>query len=288
MSFSYDIKEELSNINNWKNKELLKAEFLGYILTGNTVNNGEFIEFVTENDYNIERFYKILFQLKIDYEPEVKGKCFVARIHNQSDIKDIFANLAGNPKEEIKKTILRGSFLGAGSCTDPEKNYHLEIIFGNSKNAEYIANLARDYGVMFREIPSKEGFMLYIKEADQVSSFLACIGANKAVLKLEDIRIFKEMKNQVNRMVNCETANLGKTVNAAVNQIEDIRFLQKMNRLEELSPEVREVALLRLEHPESSLKELGEMLTEPIGKSGINHRLKKIQMLAEELRGRKA
>jgi len=284
MSFSYDIKEELSNINNWKNEELLKAEFLGYILTGNTVNNEELIEFVTENDYNIERFYKILFQLKIDYEPEVKGKCFVARIHNQPYIKNIFSSLAGNPKEEIRKTILRGSFLGAGSCTDPEKNYHLEIIFGNSKNAEYIANLAKNYGVMFRMIPFKENFMLYVKEADQVSMFLACIGANKAVLKLEDIRVFKEMKNNVNRMVNCETANLSKTVNAAVSQIEDIQFLQKMNRLDELSPEIREVAFLRLEHPESSLKELGEMLIEPIGKSGVNHRLKKIHELAEDFK----
>lgn len=284
MSYSYDVKEELSKFNNWKNEELLKAEFLGYILTGNTVNNGNFIEFITENDYNIERFYKILFNLKIDYEPETRGKCFVAKIDNKY-IKDIFAGLAVNPKDDIKKTILRGSFLGAGSCTDPEKNYHLEIIFGDQKNSEYILNLAKNYGIDFKNIKYKEKFMLYIKEADQVSSFLACIGANKAVLKLEDIRVFKEMKNNVNRIVNCETANLNKTVDAAVSQIEDIKFLQKLNRLDELSPEVREVAYLRLEHPESSLKELGEMLSEPIGKSGINHRLKKIQQLAQELRG---
>ncbi len=192
-----------------------------------------------------------------------------------------------NPKDEIKKTILRGSFLGAGSCTDPEKSYHLEIIFGDKKNAEYISNLAKDYGIVFKIIKYKDKYMLYIKEADQVSSFLACIGANKAVLKLEDIRVFKEMKNNVNRIVNCETANLTKTVDAAVSQIEDIKFLQKMNKFEELQPEVREVAILRLEHPESSLKELGEMLSEPIGKSGINHRLKKIQILAEEIRGGK-
>ena len=285
MSYSYDIKEELSNINQWKNEELLKAEFLGYILTGNTVSNGKFIEFMTENDYNIERFYKILFHLKIDYEPEIRGKCFVARIANQY-IESIFSGLANNLKDEVKKTILRGSFLGAGSCTDPEKSYHLEIIFGDKKNADFISNLADSYGVDFKNIIYKDKFMLYVKEADQVSNFLACIGANKAVLKLEDIRVFKEMKNNVNRMVNCETANLNKTVDAAISQIEDIKFLQKINRFDELSPEVREVAFLRLEHPESSLKELGEMLTEPIGKSGINHRLKKIQNLAEEYRKR--
>ncbi len=285
MSFSHDIKEELSNFNNWKNEELLKSEFLGYILTGNTISDGEYVEFVTENEYNIERFFKILFSLKIEYEPETRGKLFVAKILNK-DIEEIFSRIFDlGLKDEVKKTILRGSFLGSGSCTDPEKSYHLEMIFGDRKNAEYISNLAKDYDVQFKIIDSKDKFMLYIKEADQVSNFLACIGANKAVLKLEDVRIFKEMKNNVNRMVNCETANLNKIVDAAVNQIEDIKFLQKMNRFEELGPEVREVALLRLEHPESSLKELGEMLSEPIGKSGINHRLKKIQNLADEIRG---
>ena len=186
----------------------------------------------------------------------------------------------------MKKTILRGSFLGAGYCTAPEKSYHLEIIFGNKKRAEYISNLAKSYEIEFKNIQLKEKYKLYLKEADQVSAFLACIGANKAVLKLEDIRVFKEMKNNVNRIVNSETANLNKTVDAAVSQIEDIKFLQERNRFEELQPEVREVALLRLEHPESSLKELGEMASSPIGKSGINHRIKKIQKLAEEIRGR--
>ena len=109
--------------------------------------------------------------------------------------------------------------------------------------------------------------MIYLKEADQISNFLACIGANKAVLKLEDIRIFKEMKNNVNRMVNCETANLNKTVDAAVIQIEDIKFLQRIKRFDDLQPELREVAYIRLAHPESSLKEIGEMLENPIGKS---------------------
>jgi len=283
MSYSYDIKEELSSFNNWKNEELLKAEFLGYILTGNTVSNGEFVEFVTENDYNIERFYRILFNLKIDYEPETRGKCFVAKINN-SFIENVFSGFAVNPKDEVKKTILRGCFLGAGSCTDPEKGYHLELIFGDKKNSEYISNLAKSYGVEFKFTTYKDKVMLYVKEADQVSTFLACIGANKAVLKFEDVRVIKEIKNNVNRAVNCETANLNKTVDAAVMQIEDIKFLQKINRYDELSPELKEIAVLRVEHPESSLKELGEMLTEPIGKSGVNHRLKKIKELAEDFR----
>lgn len=283
MSYSYNIKEELSNFNNWKNEELLKSEFLGYMLTGNTTSDGEYIEFITENDYNIERLFKILFNLKIEYEPETKGKYFVAKISNKY-VENIFSDLATNPADEVKRTILRGCFLGSGSCTDPEKNYHLEMIFGNEKNLEYVSNLAKYYGIEFKKLEIKEKYMLYIKEVDQVSDFLACIGANQAVLKLEDVRVFKEMKNNVNRIVNCETANLNKTIDAAIAQIEDIKFLQKMNKFEELPLEVREVAYLRLEHPESSLKELGEMLAEPIGKSGINHRLKKIQNLAEEIR----
>lgn len=266
MSYSSDVKEELSSFNNWKNKDLLEAEFLGYILTGNVLENEDYIEFVTENEFNIERFYKILFNLQIEYEPEIRGKCFVAKI-SKKDVQDRFSKLESSINDDVRKTIIRGAFLGAGSVTSPEKTYHLEILFGNKKNAEYISNLCKNYGVDFKLIENKDKYMIYLKETDQISMFLACIGANKAVLKLEDIRIFKEMKNNVNRLVNCETANLNKTVDAAVLQIEDINFLRKINRFEELPPELREVALLRLEHPESSLKEIGEMLAEPIGKS---------------------
>ena len=172
----------------------------------------------------------------------------------------------------------------SGYVTDPEKSYHLEIVFGDEKNSEYISNLCKIYGVNFKSLKKQEKIVLYIKEVEQISIFLACIGASKAVLKLEDIRIFKEMKNSVNRMVNCETANLNKTVDAAISQIEDINYLKKINKFDDLSKELKDVAILRVEHPEASLKELGEMLEKPIGKSGINHRLKKIHGIAEEYR----
>ena len=125
---------------------------------------------------------------------------------------------------------------------------------------------------------------MYIKDGEEISKFLACIGANKAVLAFEDIRIFKEMKNNVNRLVNCETANLNKTVNAAVDQIEDIKLLKSLNKFDDMPIELREIANLRLEHPDATLKELGQMLSDPIGKSGVNHRFKKIHRLAEENR----
>lgn len=283
MSYSSDVKEELSNFNTWKNSKLLEAEFLGYILTGNTTKDGKSIEFVTENEFNIERFFKILFNLSIEYEPETKGKCFVARL-NGNDVIKRFSKFQSNIDDETKKNIIRGAFLGAGSVTNPEKAYHLEIGFGDEKNAYYITNLCKDYGIVFKILKNKEKYMAYLKDADQISSFLACIGAGKSVLKLEDIRVFKDMKNSVNRMVNCETANLNKTVDAAILQIEDINFIKQKGKFEDLELDLREVADLRVEHPEASLREIGQMLEEPIGKSGVNHRMKKIHALAEELK----
>lgn len=283
MSYSYEVKEELSNFKNMKNMELLEAEFLGYILTGNAVLNGEKICYITENEYNIERFFKILFTLKIEYEPNKNGKFFEAIIDSKS-VSERFIKFSNVTDDNIKRTIIKGAFLGAGSVIDPEKSYHLEISFGDEKNAEYILNLSKVYGVNFKIIKVKEKFIIYIKDGEQISNFLACIGANKAVLKFEDIRIFKEMKNNVNRIVNCESANLNKTIDAGIMQIEDIKLIQKRKQFEELSEELKEVANIRLENPEASLKEIGEMLVEPISKSGVNHRFKKIHEIAEELR----
>ncbi len=283
MSYSSDIKEELSKINNFKNIALIEAEFLGYILTGNVNSDEDLVEFVTENEFNIERFYKILFNLNIDYEPDKISKNFIATI-SRKDVEEILKKIKINEVSDITKSIIRGAFLGAGSITDPKKSYHLEILFGTEENSEYILNLGKVFGITLKQIEYKDKYMLYIKDGEEISKFLACIGANKAVLEFEDIRIFKEMKNNVNRLVNCETANLNKTVNAAIDQIEDIKLLQSLNKFDDMPIDLREIALLRLENPDATLKELGQMLTEPIGKSGVNHRLKKIHNLAEENR----
>ena len=283
MSFSYDVKEELSTLKNFKNKELLEAEFLGYILTGNAIVDGDKVCYITENEYNIERFFKILFNLEIEYEPETKGKLFEAIIDSKS-VSDRFKKFANVKDDEIRKNIIKGAFLGAGSVTDPEKNYHLEINFGDRKNAEFILNLCKEYEIEFKIIENDSKYIIYIKEGEQISKFLACIGANKAVLKFEDIRIYKEMKNNVNRIVNMETANLNKTIDAAILQIDDIKLIQSKNKFDDMPEELKEVALLRVENPEASLKELGEMLSTPLSKSGVNHRLKKIQEFADELK----
>lgn len=287
MSFSSDIKEELSKVNNLKNKEVLEAEFLGYILTGNTTNNEDVLEFITENEFNIERFYRILFNLEIEYDPEVKGKVFVATIKKNGKVEKLM-EIKLDPNEEIQKAIVKGAFLGAGSVTDPSKQYHLEIIFQERSNAEYVLNLCKNFGVYLKVLETENKLQLYIKDGEEISKFLALLGANRGVLSFEDVRITKEIKNNVNRLVNCETANLNKIVNASVNQVNDIKLIQKLNKFEELPEDLKEIAILRLENPDMSLKALGELLENPIGKSGVNHRLQKIHDFAEELRQRDA
>ena len=287
MSFSSDIKEELSKVNNLKNKEVLEAEFLGYILTGNTTNNEDALEFITENEFNIERFYRILFNLEIEYDPEIRGKVFVATIKKNEKVEKLM-EIKLDPNEEIQKAIVKGASLGAGSVTDPSKQYHLEIIFQERSNAEYVLNLCKNFGVYLKVLETENKLQLYIKDGEEISKFLALLGANRGVLSFEDVRITKEIKNNVNRLVNCETANLNKIVNASVNQVNDIKLIQKLNKFEELPEDLKEIAILRLENPDMSLKALGELLENPIGKSGVNHRLQKIHDFAEELRQRDA
>ena len=283
MSFSSDIKEELSKVNNLKNKTILEAEFLGYILTGNTTNSREVLEFITENEFNIERFYRILFNLGIEYEPEVRGKVFVATIKKTEDVEKLM-EIKLEQNDELQKAIVKGAFLGAGSITDPNKQYHLEIFFQEKNNAEYILNICKTFGVYLKILEYNNKFQLYIKDGEEISKFLALLGANRGVLSFEDVRITKEIKNNVNRLVNCETANLNKIVNASVNQVNDIKLIQKLNKFEELPEDLKEIALIRLENPDMSLKALGELLEKPIGKSGVNHRLQRIHEFAEDLR----
>lgn len=283
MSFSADIKQELSKVNNWKDKEILEAKFLGYILTGNTINENNLLEFITENEFNIEMFYKILFNLQIEYEPSRRGKTFVATISINKDVEE-FMNLKITSNQEIQRAIVKGAFMGAGSITNPEKQYHLEIIFQEKNNAEYISNICKSFGINLKLLENNEKIELYIKDSEEISKFLALIGANKAMLSFEDTRLTKEVKNNVNRLVNCETANLNKIVNASVNQINDIKLIKNLNKFDELPDYLKEIAILRLENPDASLKALGEMLENPIGKSGVNHRLQKIHEYAEELK----
>ncbi|KMT21067.1 DNA-binding protein WhiA [Clostridium cylindrosporum] len=183
-----------------------------------------------------------------------------------------------------KMAYLRGAFLGGGSISNPEKTYHMEFVSSSLEQAEDLMKLINSFSPNAKVIQRKNSFVVYLKEGNQIIDILSVIGAHTALLELENVRIYKEVRNNVNRLVNCETANLNKTVDAAVRQIESIKFIKEKCGLRKLSPSLREVAELRINYPDISLKEMGEMLKPPIGKSGVNHRLRKIEKIAEELR----
>lgn len=183
-----------------------------------------------------------------------------------------------------KKAYIRGVFLGCGSISDPEKNYHLELVATTEEFANDLKKLLEHFGLNAKIVFRKAHFVVYIKEGENIVDFLNIVGAHTALLSLENVRIYKGMRNNVNRLVNCETANLDKTLNAAEKQIESIKLIKKTIGLKKLGPALIELAELRTQYAEASLKELGEMMTPPIGKSGVNHRLRKILEIADKIR----
>ncbi len=182
------------------------------------------------------------------------------------------------------KDLVRGSFLGGGSINNPEKKYHLEIKFSQEESKRKVQALLQSQNFAFKELATSP--VLYLKEGEEISRFLAWCGANSGVLRFEEIRVMREVRNNVNRLVNCETANLNKTINSAVKQMEDIKWIKQNHKFGELTKPLQEIAELRMKYPDKTLIELGQMLEEPIGKSGVNHRLKAISKLAEELRNK--
>lgn len=186
--------------------------------------------------------------------------------------------------EKSKRAYIRGAFLGGGSISNPEKTYHLEFVTHDEEYARNLSDLINSFELASKVIQRKSSYIIYIKEGEQIVDLLNIIGAHTSLLELENVRIMKEVRNNVNRMVNCETANLSKTVNAAVRQMESIKLIQREIGFQRLPVNLRKIAELRLQFPEESLKELGEMLNPPIGKSGVNHRLRKIEKIADELR----
>ncbi|WP_119327403.1 DNA-binding protein WhiA [Companilactobacillus musae] len=186
-------------------------------------------------------------------------------------------------EDQRMRSYLRGAFLATGSVNNPETSrYHLEIYSLYEMHNEGIAQMMNYFHLNARTTKRRNGYIVYLKEAEKIADFLQLIGATNAMLKFEDIRIVRDMRNSVNRLVNCENANINKTVAAAERQIENIKHLQATVGLDSLPDKLREIAVLRLENPEVSLKELGDMVPSgPISKSGINHRLRKLNQLAE-------
>ncbi len=185
--------------------------------------------------------------------------------------------------EQLARLLIREAFIKKGFINDPNKDYHLEILFKTKKKAQELKEIINNYGIDIKLTKKAGSYMLYLKEGEDISSFLALIGATKSMLKFEEIRVIKDTRNNINRLVNCETANLNKTINAAVKQIEDIKKLKKNKKFDKLPENIKELAKLRLENPDMSYEELGKNLSKPIGKSGVSHRLEKISKIANEI-----
>lgn len=289
MSFSSDVKEELSKISNLPNKDEVKAELIGYLLTSNIDIQKQTLRYSTESQYNINRFGKLLSNLGyIDYKIEIQGKVYSITVKqlemDEINYKENNIYLATLDKifnkENLEKALVRGCFMGSGSINNPKNKYHMEILFSLEKNAKFILEILNKYNIEFKILENNS--TLYSKDGEEISKFLAFIGANFSVLKFEDIRVFREMRNNVNRLVNCETANINKIATTAAKQIAAINKIREMGKFDSLPDNLKEIAEVREKNPDMSLLELGKLLQTPIGKSGVNHRLKAIEKIAEE------
>ena len=291
MSFTTDVKEELSKIANLAKKEEVMYELIGYFISNNFIEEKNTYKYSTESEYNINRYAKLLRNVGIeDFKIDIQSKIYYITFKKKELKKEEVSNFIntiqafdniGDLEVEKIKAVLRGCFLGSGSINNPSNNYHLEISLKNLLYVSKMINLVDNtkmIDIKLKDIENK----IYIKDSEEISKFLAFIGAARAVLKFEEIRVERDMNNKVNRLVNCKTANLNKTLNAAVNQVEAIRKLKQNGKFNKLPESLKEIANLRLEYPDMPLVELGKKLKVPLGKSGVNYRLKKIEKLGEE------
>jgi len=184
-----------------------------------------------------------------------------------------------------KRAYIRGSFLGGGSISNPEKSYHLEFTTNNKEHSDNLCEIINSFNLSAKVVQRKENYVVYLKEGSQIVDLLNIIGAHQALLNFENVRVLKDMRNNVNRLVNCETANLSKTIDASMKQVENIKLIQDTKGLHTLPPKLREIAYLRLEYRDATLKEIGEMLDPPVSKSGVNHRFRNIEKIANNIKG---
>ena len=282
MSFSSEVKEELSKYNNLSNKEELKFEYYGYFVSDNMILENGQAKYSTENEYNIDRFAKVIRNIGFeDFNIDVNGKIFYIEYKIKENIDEkIEEILKCNDKESraLFQAFIRGLFMGAGSINNPQKKYHLEC---KIRKEGWINSIIDKMSKSDINLKQREN-TIYIKEGEEISKFLAFVGAAKSVMRFEEIRVERYMNNKVNRLVNCESANLNKVLNASIEQINAIKKLKEEGKFEKLDDSLIEIANLRINNPDMPLVELGKKLSVPIGKSGVNYRLKKIIKIAEE------
>ena len=286
MSFSLDVKEELSKLNNLSNKSYVKAELFGYLATIDIKEKNEEIKFSTESEYNINRFSKLLNNVDIyNYDINIVGKKYSIYVSKKDSkiLLELFKEYKFESKEQIEKAYLRGAFLGSGTINNPKNKYHLEVKIKNKDIADNMINILDKYEIKFKVLSSNNKYFIYSKDGEQISKFLAFIEAGNSVLKFEEIRVIRDMRNNINRIVNCETANLSKTVDASIKQIEAINKIKESGRFSNLPDNLKEIAELRIKNPDASLIELGKMLEKPIGKSGVSYRLHTLVKISKEI-----
>jgi DNA-binding protein WhiA len=313
MSFSSEVKEELSkHIGSSRHCQL--AEIAAILYGSGRVRqseNGEITVYLQDdNSPVIRKFFTLLkkaFNIVtsiLEDVPDYKenGRIYRPVLINRDEVASVLGSirvLEGNgtirPLDEginpmvtknscCKRAFLRDSFLCLGSISDPNKGYHLEYVCSTEKQALFLQEMIESFEIEARIVQRKKYYVLYIKEGSGIVDLLNIMEAPISLMKLENLRIVKEIKNSVNRRVNCEVANITKTVNAAAKQIEDITYIRDHYGFENLQVNLREMAEVRLENPEATLLELGKLLDPPVGKSGVNHRLRKLSELAEKIR----
>jgi hypothetical protein len=284
MSFSGEVKEELSR-HLGKSIHCQLAElsaliaFEGKALVGGSENH------LLEEKYQL--LVKRLFHIeKIDDAGEKRILEAVKMWNETTDLPELSDVVNGVLVQQscCRRAYIRGAFLAGGSISDPNKSYHFEIVCRSEAQASQLQELINSFGMDAKTVERKKYQVVYLKEGEQIVDILNIMEAPVALMNLENVRILKEMRNSVNRKVNCETANISKTVNAAVKQLADIEFIRATAGLDSLPDNLKEMALLRLEYPEAPLGELGTYLNPMVGKSGVNHRLRKLSMIAEQLR----
>ena len=287
MSFSGKVKEELAkHISSARHCQLAELaailHFCGQY--GRDADGTYTIGFETENELLVRKGFTLLKKtFNIDTGLGLTEDDFWALSTKIGDLNEAVSPLLVK-NSCCRRAFLRGAFLSVGSISDPNKGYHLEFVCTIPEQAEQIKELMGEFDIIGKIVRRKKYFVVYVKEGSAIVDLLNVFEAHKALMEFENLRILKEMRNSINRKLNCEAANINKTVNATAKQIEDIIFLRDYYGLENLPEPLRQTAGVRLEYPDSSLKELGELMDPPVGKSGVNHRLRKLCELAEKIR----
>ena len=295
MSFSGDVKRELGKQYS-KGRHCQLAELAAILeMVGRVQEKPCILEITSDNMVVLEKYAVLMRQLfEVDITKPLEGNMVEKILTTLKFFKEDGLSL---PLDEqrvdgllvqnvcCKRAFIRGAFLASGSMSDPNKSYHFEIVCRTMEQAEQLQQLMNGFETEAKIVERKGHYVVYLKEGSQIVDMLNVMEAYVSLMNLENVRILKEMRNSVNRKVNCETANISKTVNAAVKQLEDIELIRSKLGLDQLPQNLREMALIRLEYPEAALKELGNYLTPPVGKSGVNHRLRKLAEIAEDLRG---